>query len=207
MNWFILKSFKSPVDLIGWTIVVARYYNITDVEITRYDLSTPAAVTIPSRDRDTSEGRNSNRIPGDPDTCWTGLDPGKGIRTHHRHHCCSSPWSVYRRPTVWLIYCQRINITADTGLCTLCTRQMIASCIQTYQRAGRRRLNGLIFYCCCSSTTHTTMDTGFNFHTGSHFSRTRRISALRCILYSHWNIYFVPCLSPTCFVPQTHPVI
>ena len=137
--------------------VVARYYNITDVEITRYDLSTPA-VTIP-RDRD--------RIPGDPDTCnpdtcWTGLDPGKGIWTHHRHHCCSS----LLRPTVWLIYCQRINITADTGLCTLCTRQMIASCIKTYQRAGRRRLNGLIFYCCCSSTTHTTMDLIFLAHDG-----------------------------------------
>ena len=137
-------------------------------------MSTPAAVTIPSRDRD--------RIPGDPDTCdpdtcWTGLDPGKGIWTHHRHHCCSS----LLRPTVWLIYCQRINITADTGLCTRCTRQMIAPCIKTYQRAGRRRLNGLIFYCCCSSTTHTTMDTGFNFHTGSHFSRTRRISAERCV--------------------------
>ena len=65
--------------------------------------------------------------------------------------------------------------------------RMTASCTKTYQRAGRRRQNGLIFYCCCSHTTYTTTDTGFNFHTGSHFSRTRRISALRCGVVSCQN--------------------
>ena len=49
------------------------------------------------------------------------LDPGKGIWTHHRHHyCCSSLYcihvDVYPRPTVWMIYRQRTNTTADTGL-------------------------------------------------------------------------------------------
>ena len=60
--------------------------------------------------------------------------------------------------------------------------RMTASCTKTYQRAGRRRQNGLIFYCCCSHTTYTTTDTGFNFHTGSHFFYRGRISAVRWYL-------------------------
>ena len=59
---------------------------------------------------------------------------------------------------------------------------MTKSCTQTWQRAGRRRQNGLIFYCCCSTTTSTTAGKGLDFRTGSNFFCTGQISALRCSL-------------------------
>ena len=85
---------------------------------------------------------------------------------------------VYRRLFGWFIVSAQTQPLVQAFV-PFIHDKMITSCTKTCQRAGRRHQNGLIFYCCCSHTTSTTAGTGYFFHTGPYFSRTRPISALR----------------------------
>ena len=46
--------------------------------------------------------------------------PNNGVQTHHHHHCCCF---LMPDETVWMIYCQSPDTTADRGLRSLQTRR------------------------------------------------------------------------------------